>query len=513
MIGICDKLKVSVIDLGFNSLKLVTYGVRDDKSFFVIEQRSVSARLGEGMKEGGYLQLEPMQRTIEGLELFKEIIDSESIKHFLPIATSAVREAQNRDEFVKQIRRETGFAFRVLSEKEEAYYSYAGAFRSIFEPNVFFFDLGGGSLEMVRTLNFRIRKATSLPLGALRLTQMFANRKGLYSKKNYSKMRKYIEGMIPDSKVLSLKQEKTALIGVGGSVRALASFDQEMRDYPLNKVHRYTILKEDLEFIQTELVESKLSEISKFDAIGEERARTITAGATVIDVIMEKLAFKELVVSTQGLRDGILAAYLADPTAYHAGNPADVRKLIKPREINPLQFSSSLVSSLLSYELIDQKEFAILRVAGSHILSGLPPYRPYALFHILMDEDANMSHESQLEMSLSIVRMLRPKASEWLYSKYRSMISRPQDKNRIKRITSLLRLAILIEKTHSKVKVYRHDGSVIAEVIPAFERKQSFPIELYRLAIRDVSSMLDIIVKLRDKDSDLEELIQLREES
>jgi exopolyphosphatase / guanosine-5'-triphosphate,3'-diphosphate pyrophosphatase len=506
-------LKVSVIDLGFNSLKLVTYGVRDDKSFYVIEQRSVSARLGEGMKEGGYLQLEPMHRTIEGLELFKEIIDSESIKHHLPIATSAVREAQNREEFVKQIRRETGFAFRVLSEKEEAYYSYAGAFRSIFEPNVLFFDLGGGSLEMVRTVNFGIRKATSLPLGALRLTQMFANRKGTYSKKNYSRMRKYTEDLIPDSKSLSLRQEKTALIGVGGSVRALASFDQEMRDYPLNKVHRYAISKKDLEFIQTELVESKISEISKFDAIGDERARTITAGATVIDVMMEKLAFKELVVSTQGLRDGILAAYLADPAAYHAGNPTDVRKLIKPREINPLQFSSSLVTPLLTNRLIDQREYAILRAAVSHILNGLPPYRPYALFHILMDEDANMSHESQLEMSLSIVRMLRPKASEWLYSKYKSVILKPQDKNRIKRITSLLRFAMLIEKTRAKVKVYRYNDSVVAEVFPSFERRQTFPIELYRLAIRDVSSMIDIIVKLHHEDSDLEELIQLREES
>jgi exopolyphosphatase/guanosine-5'-triphosphate,3'-diphosphate pyrophosphatase len=504
-------LKVSVIDLGFNSLKLVTYGVRDDKTFYVVEQRSVSARLGEGMMEGGYLQLEPMQRTIEGLELFKEIIDSESITHFLPIATSAVREALNRDEFVKQIQRETGFAFRVLSEKEEAYYSYAGAFRSIFEPNVLFFDLGGGSLEMVRTVNFGIRKATSLRLGALRLTLMFANKKGIFPKKNYSRMRRFIEDMIPDSSDLYTKQ-KTTLIGVGGSVRALASFDQEMKDYPLNKVHRYSISKDDLEFIQAELVESKLSEISKFDAIGGERARTITAGATVIDVMMEKLGFDELIVSTQGLRDGILAAYLADPTAYHSGRPVDVKKLIKPREVNPLRYSSYLVSSLVASDFIDQKESLILRAAGSHILSGLPPYRPYALFHILMDEDANMSHESQVEMALAIVRMLRPKASEWLYTKYKSLLT-PQDKNKIKRITALLRFTMLIEKTRSRVKMRRHDSSLMVEVFPALDKTQVFPIELYRLAILDVSSMIDISVKLHHKDSSLEELIQLREEA
>lgn len=236
-------MKVSVIDLGFNSLKLVTYGVREDKSFYVIEQRSVSARLGEKMGSGGYLQLEPMHRTIEGLEMFREVVDSESIREVLPIATSAVREARNKQQFLDQVRKETGFTFRVLSEKEEAYLSYAGAFRSIYEPNVLFFDLGGGSLEIVHTANFKIRKAISLPLGALRLTQVFANKRGSYSKKDHTKMRKHIEDEIPDRDEIDLRR-KTTLIGVGGSVRALASFDQEINDYPLNKVHRYVLTKE-----------------------------------------------------------------------------------------------------------------------------------------------------------------------------------------------------------------------------------------------------------------------------
>ena len=502
-------MKVSVIDLGFNSLKLVIYGVRDDRSFYVIEQKSVSAMLGEGMEQRAYLQLEPMHRTIEGLEMFREIIESESIKHVLPIATSAVREAKNREEFLKQITNETGFNFRVLTEKEEAFYSYAGAFRSVFEPNVLFFDLGGGSLEIVHTINFSIRKSLSLPLGALRLTQLFSNKRGIFPRKNFSKMKKHIAGLLPDSDELGLRG-KTALIGVGGTVRALANIDQEIKDYPLDKIHRYILTKESLDFIQTKLVESKVNDISKLDFIGKERAKTVTAGSTVVQLVMDRLDFEELIVSTQGLRDGILAAFLQNPDAYHRGKPTDSAKLIRPRDFNPLDFSKGFVFSLVSNKLLSQREADILFSASNHALKGLPPYRPHAIFHILMDEDANMTHHSQLLMSLSIVRTLRPKTSEWLYQRFRS-IAAPAKKNSIKKITAILKLVVLIEKTHSKVKTQRSDGSLLVEIFPERTKRRHFPLELFKLSILDVSEMFGISVKLYGMGSELEEPILLRE--
>ena len=499
-------MKVSVIDLGFNSLKLVTYGVREDKSFYVIEQKSVAARLGEGLTAGGYLQLEPMHRTIEGLELFKEILYSESIKHVLPIGTSAVREAKNSDEFLKQVRRETGFTFRVLSEKEEALYSYTGAFRSIFEPNVLFFDLGGGSLELVHTANYSIRKVLSLPLGALRLTQDYANKNRSFSKKGYAKMMKYISSTLPSSKQLGLKQ-KTELIGVGGTARALASFDQEINDYPLNKIHRYTLSKESLEFIQAELVESKVSEIAKLDCIGDDRAKTIAAGATVVSEIMDRLDFRELVVSTQGLRDGILTAFLENPHAYYRGKSVEMRSLIRSRKSIPLPYSGAFIAALLALDQIDKKEFGILTAAAAHVLGGLPPYRPHALFYILMDEDVNMSHESQLIMALSIVRMLRPKTADWLYEKFKS-IARPSDKNVIRKITTLLRFATLAEKSNSRVRARKQDHDILVEIFPA-AGKVPFPVELFRRALLDLGQILDVAAKIHHKEFGMEQSIEL----
>jgi exopolyphosphatase / guanosine-5'-triphosphate,3'-diphosphate pyrophosphatase len=177
-------LKISVIDLGFNSVKLVNYNVGSDNSFKSEEEFSVKARLGEGFSSDQFLSERAMTRVIGALKEFREIIHLRIIQNVLLIATSAVREASNQHEFLRSVQKETGFRFKVLSDEEEALYSYIGASRAIYQPEALFFDLGGGSLDMVSTKDFKVKKIISLPLGALRLSEKFITKsEGVFSKK------------------------------------------------------------------------------------------------------------------------------------------------------------------------------------------------------------------------------------------------------------------------------------------------------------------------------------------
>ena len=181
-------MKVSIIDLGFNSAKLVNYYVnRNNNSFKAYEQEGAKVRLGQGLHDSGILGREPIQRTIHTLKLFRDIINFQCIKSVLSIATSAVREANNKNDFLHEVLQNTGFRFRVLSGKEEALYSYLGALQSTCIPTALFFDLGGGSLELVYTENFKIKKFISLPLGGLRLSQTFRDSDGAFFKKTIPK--------------------------------------------------------------------------------------------------------------------------------------------------------------------------------------------------------------------------------------------------------------------------------------------------------------------------------------
>lgn len=158
-------MRIAVIDLGFSSAKMVSYEVGPDKQFRATQQSGAKVRLGEGLNETGFLDNGPTGRTVDALKILRDIATIEKVEQILPVATSAVREAGNRTEFIGRVRHETGLEFRVLSAKEEALFSYAGAINALRIPTAVFFDLGGGSLEIVYAENFKIKKIPLPPAG------------------------------------------------------------------------------------------------------------------------------------------------------------------------------------------------------------------------------------------------------------------------------------------------------------------------------------------------------------
>jgi exopolyphosphatase / guanosine-5'-triphosphate,3'-diphosphate pyrophosphatase len=143
-------LKVAVVDLGFNSAKLVNYDVNtDNKSFKAYQREGEKVRLGADLLPSGILGRESIQRIINTLKLFRDIINIQCIKHVLSVATSAVREAKNQNDFLDEVLQKTGFRFRVLSGRDEALYSYLGALQSTCIPSTLFFDLGTIDISLI----------------------------------------------------------------------------------------------------------------------------------------------------------------------------------------------------------------------------------------------------------------------------------------------------------------------------------------------------------------------------
>jgi len=437
-------LKISVIDLGYNSLKLVNYEVRRDKSFVAYGQQSVLAKVGEGLDQTGFLGDKPIRRTLKALKQFRAIVDLEQSNHVLPIATSAVREAGNRADFLKQAYQETGFKFKVLSEKEEAVYAFEGAKTATSVHAGLFFDLGGGSLEMVTYSEPTIKKILSVPLGGLRLTDLYAKPDGSYTKKNYARMRKRILELLPEKKHLPPKN--LDLVGVGGSVRALARYDQMRRKYPLNKLHNYSMNKNAVGSVHRALRRMSLRTIRKNPAIGRERSQSIIAGSLVVHLLMEKIGFRKLIVSTHGLRDGVLSAFLGSPIAYRQGL---VDKVLI-REGTPTRAKASaqerLAKSLLSHRNLTKREYAILSEALDHVLPDLPIYNPETLFYIVLEADSVLPHQDQLIMALSVARANGMRRTDWAQISYKRLLDE-KSMETMKKISVLLQLVHLQQKT------------------------------------------------------------------
>ena len=483
--------KISVIDLGSNSAKLVNYNITHDNNYQAYQHESVTIRLGEGLEEANILKDEPMRRAINALKLFRDIIEVQSIKHVLAVATSAVRDAANREEFLDRVYFETGFRFRVLSEEEEAMYSYAGAIHSLRLPTVLFFDLGGGSLEIVSANQFRIKKILSLPLGTLRLMQAFGN-DGKISEKDLAKMKSKIVGMIPSRKELEISED-AILVGVGGTLRSMAKYYQDITNYPLSKIHNYRISSKSIHSISTRLVNLKPEKILKIRSISSNRAETIAAGSCVIDILMDKLGFDEVIVSAQGLREGTLSLSLEYPREFSLG------KIDQNHIQNSMRFAYE--SDVIPQHLEDMVRFMIsdglLSYNERQILAHSISYAPYSntfqnIMNFLsfgMDSDSKLDHRNQLISVLSIIYSKKKKRFDKTFDKFRNILEQ-SDKKSIRKISSMLLLSEIVIKSDSRVKMKRINDDLIKMKIQPL--KNGFPETLFDDLLNKMSDAFNV---------------------
>ena len=481
------RMKVAVIDVGFNSIKMLRYKVEPDGFLKSYGQLGMLAKLGEGLEGTGYLGNEQISRTIDALRLCRELASLDSIKHVLLVGTSPVREAANWEEFLRRVEEETGLKMRVLTGNEEALYGVLGALTSIVAPSVLFFDLGGGSLELTYVEKMRIRRILTLPLGALKLTQAFAGKDGTFSKKNRGRMAKQIAKVLPSTDELGLDGD-AVLVGTGGTIRAMARYERDREDYPFNKVHNYSIGFETVQQMSREFFKLKLSELDGVEAIGEGRSETMAAGALVVRTLMKKLDFRQLTVSTHGLRDGILMEFLQggarNPSA--VAQKEDIERLLTRQVYPPGPADySDLIECMGRNGLVDGREKRILLVAAWR---GRSPdcieADPYAVFGILMSEDLPMSHEDQLLVALSVVRARRPRAANWLARKYAAFLA--HDERRVKKLGACLRLVELLDRSKAQYRVSYSGGLRIS----VLQSEGPFPLELARLAALALSSVI-----------------------
>lgn len=481
-------MKVAVIDVGYNSMKMVKYRVEPDASARSYGQLGFMAMLGDGLEHTGSLGVEPMSRTIQAIRLCKETALLEAVGHVILIGTSPVREASNREEFLQRIKEETGLNMRVLTGNEEALYGFLGAARSVGAPTALFFDLGGGSLEITYADKTRIRRILSLPLGALKLTSLYAGKDGKTSRKDRAKMSKRTQQLLPTRRELGLDKD-TVLVGTGGTVRAMARYEQEAADYPFNKIHNYDIGFESVQKMSREFSGMKVDELGKIDAIGEDRSQTIAVGALVVRLLMEQLGFERLTVSTHGVRDGILTEYLArgqQPAEKNAQKEEIEKLLVSPPMAARLAGSAELVAHLVGKGVFDARQGSILMTAaGKGRGEVYAEADADALFWILMSEDLPMSHGDQLFMALSLVRARRPRTANWLMWKYGQYLARG-DSKMVRKMGSCLRLMEIMNLSPAQLRV-AYSGGVKVTVA---EGTGQFPFGLARAAADALSASI-----------------------
>ncbi len=312
--------RLAVIDLGSNSFRLVVFTHTDDW-WKRTDEIYEPVRVGEHQEPGGPLQPEPMERALEAIDMFAHFCRATGIERVRPLATSAIREASNREAFVQRAHSRSGLEIEVLPREEEARLGYLAAVNSTTLADGVALDIGGGSMQLTHVGGRRALDDRSWRLGAVVTTERFFPNDRV-KPKQLKALREHVRDELRAAEWLG--DTAPRLGGVGGTVRNLAAAVMLAEELPSFGIQGFCIRRAALDELVEALAERTPRERRKLPGIKPERADVILAGAVVIQTVMEVGGFKALEATEAGLREGAFFDEL------YAGEPGhlvpDVRR-------------------------------------------------------------------------------------------------------------------------------------------------------------------------------------------
>ena len=299
-------IRIAAIDIGSNSVRQIVADVSPDGSIAHVDEMKAAPRLAAGLESTGSLNEIAMKRAIDALAQMSTLAKQLQADRVVAVATSAVRDADNAEEFVRRVKSEAGLDLKILTGEDEARLSYRSAVAhfELGNSRTAVVDLGGGSLELALCFNGIVDRLMSLPLGAVRLTERFLQ--DGESEKRLKKLRKYVAKVIRDN--VPVRPWRSArLIGAGGTFTNLAGMVL-YRDgmFSARSVQGAQVSRNDVEHLLDSLASMSVEERRKVPGLNEARADIIIAGLAVVAELMARLDVRELEVSRYGIREGLL---------------------------------------------------------------------------------------------------------------------------------------------------------------------------------------------------------------
>jgi len=322
--------RVAVIDLGSNSFRLVVFTWIPGSWWKRTDEIFDSVRIGEGQAPSGDLQPKPMKRALDTLDLYAHYCRATGIADVRAVATSAIREAGNQQEFLGAVRERTGLEVRVLAREEEAYYGYLAAVNSTTLTDGVALDIGGGSMQLSRVQDRRAHEMRSWQLGAVRMTERFLA-DGKAKPKRLKTLRAHVEDELASSAGwLDDPATGRRLVGVGGTVRNLAAAAMHADGLPGAGIQGHVIATNALGRMVDSFAQMSPAERGRVPGIKPVRGDLILAGAVVIHTVLLAGGFDGIEATEAGLREGVFFEPLlgaSDPPLFGDVRSAAVRNL------------------------------------------------------------------------------------------------------------------------------------------------------------------------------------------
>ncbi|MEX2152540.1 MAG: Ppx/GppA phosphatase family protein [Gemmatimonadaceae bacterium] len=449
--------RIAAIDVGSNSIRQIIADVHADGTIEVVDEMKAHPRLGKGLGKAKALSTDSMDLAVEALTRMATLAKQFGADRVEAVATSAVRDAENAEFFLARVKQATGLKLRVLKGEDEARLTFRsalahfelGAGRSVVV------DIGGGSLELALAAEGVVECLTSLPLGALRLTERYP---ATGSPKQLRRLRKQVRKAIKP--VISRRDWRGArVIGSGGTFTNLAGIHLTRQGiFTAKSVHGTVIPRVDVEHIIDSLAAMSDEERRNTPGLNADRADIVVAGIAVIAEVLARVDAREVIVSRYGIREGLLleaarvTPVVADPGEARERSVRDLadRCHFEKKHATAVQALAlklfDAVADRLELGLGDRRilsDAALLHDIGYHI--NYDRHHKHSYHLILHGELLGVTPEEQVLIANVAMyhRGAEPRKKQRNYSE----LDRPL-RTRVKKLAAILRVADGFDRGH-----------------------------------------------------------------
>lgn len=484
---------IAAIDIGTNSIHMVVAKV-SDSGFEVIAREKDNTRLGEGGGDMKILSPEAMERGIKALRHMRRVADAHRAS-VCAVATSAVREATNAQDFVERASTEAGIDIEVISGVEEARLIHLGVLQALPLSNQrsILIDIGGGSTEVIIFDHTEELFVRSFKIGAVRLSNRFFPN-GSTHPASVSSCSKFVASTVEPVKreVLKLGHEVAIVSSGTGETLARMCWMLTHDDMP-RSMNGVTFTADELHQVTRMIALSNLVERSQLKGLDADRLDIILAGALILDTLAGSFAIDSFMYCDYALREGVLldAAQRLDPDVnndLHNVAIQSARKLAERCDDDP---SHSLNVSRLSCMLFDELSHSYeldphhrLYLEAAAVLANVGLVVSHARHHlhtyyIVRNADLVGFTDHEIELIAQIARYHRKSEPKIQHAAFASLTE--ADQNIVRMLSAMLRIAIGLDRTHdgrtTSVSVIQRNKSL--HLVLESENKEDLDLNLY----------------------------------
>ena len=451
--------RLAAIDIGTNSIRLIVAEPLRGGNYRILDEEKESTRLGEHLGQTGRLDPAAIEKSLSALRRMKQIAEGFQITELKTIATCAVREADNGEEFCRRAKDELGVEIEIIGAEQEALLAFSSVLRAfdLTGKHAAVVDIGGGSTEIVLAFGNLVEAVYTTQLGAVRLSEAFPN---TASAEGFAELVDAIDRQLR-------KHTKNPvfvphlLFGSGGTFTSLAAMVMAAKGQNGMPVRGYQVSRADVRHLLERLRRMPLKLRAGVAGLSPDRADIIVAGLAIIDRTMNRFEVNSVQIHNRGVRDGLLLTMIDRSLGASAEKPRDRDAALErlaascgcemPHSRHVARLAGSIFAQLAEHYRLHPDDQPLLEAAAKlqdvGYLINYDQHHKHS-YHLILHSRLEGFQPNELELIANVARYHRGAAPKRKHANFRQLSA--SDQNRVRQMAAILRVAGGLDRSNTR---------------------------------------------------------------